>query len=55
MGRDFTYFDATAMSRKKPKVETIPFEVKWLKGYCSKDHAHVSLVRQQTEDQLNQQ
>ena len=43
---DFTYFDATAMSRKKPKVETSPFKVKWLKGYCSKDHAHVSLVRQ---------
>ncbi len=42
---DFTYFDATAMSRKKPKVETIPFKVKWVKGYCSKDHAHVSLVR----------
>ena len=43
---DFTYFDATAMSRKKPKVETIPFKVKWLKGYCSKDHSHVSLIRQ---------
>ena len=42
---DFTYFDATAMSRKKPKVETIPFKVKWLKGYCSKDHSHVSLAK----------
>jgi hypothetical protein len=42
---DFTYFDATVMSGKKSQVETIPFKVKWLKGYCSKDHAHVSLVR----------
>jgi hypothetical protein len=52
---DFTYFDATAMSRKKPKVKIIPFEVQWLKGYCSKNHAHVSLVRQRSEDQFIQE
>jgi hypothetical protein len=42
---DFTWFDATAISRKKPKVKTIPFKVRWLKGYCSKGYAHVCLVK----------
>jgi hypothetical protein len=43
---DFTWFDATAISRKKPKVKAIPFRVKWLKGYCKDGRAYVSLVSQ---------
>ena len=45
-GDDFTWIDATAISRKKPMVKTIPFKVKWLKGYCSKSRAYVSLIKQ---------
>jgi hypothetical protein len=42
---DFTWFEASEMARKKPTVKSIPFKAKWLKGYCSKGRAYVSLVR----------
>jgi hypothetical protein len=43
---DFTWFEASEMARRKPTVKIIPFKAKWLKGYCSKGRAYVSLVKQ---------
>jgi hypothetical protein len=42
---DFTWFEASEMARRKPTVKSIPFKAKWLKGYCSKGRAYISLVR----------
>jgi len=42
---DFTWFKASEIAWRKPTVKSIPFKVKWLKGYCSKGRAYVSLKR----------
>jgi hypothetical protein len=42
---DFTWFEASEIAWRKPTVKSIPFKVKWLKGYCSKGRAYVSLKR----------
>jgi hypothetical protein len=42
---DFTWFEASEIAWRKPTVKSIPFKAKWLKGYCSKGRAYISLVR----------
>jgi len=41
---DYTWFEASEMARRQPTVKSIPFKVKWLKGYCSKGRSYVSLA-----------
>ena len=42
---DYTWFEASEMARRKPTVKSIPFKVKWLKGYCSKGRSYISLAK----------